>query len=222
MSATLILGLFLVLIEPARSIPAWLRIRHHGSAGVSETATALQAGTAIGWIVLALASGAGWLALATGGWCVAQTLILIELWRSPESNNRTLVRSLVTSVVLTIALIAAAASLGAMSTILGLVLGGISIISRIPMTHTGLCNPSTRGLSVPYLTLSAAIGYIYLVAGLGFGILATNGDFVLGFFLTGAANSISFTVVLSRVTYRRLRGIDHDLLHIELHAIHVT
>src|SRR5690349_19799678 len=89
--AMVLSGAVLILIELARSVPAWLRVRRTKSAdGLSALSVGVLAGTGPGWIAVAVTAHSPAAAIATVLWLSFHLMLWREVARVAPSSARTI------------------------------------------------------------------------------------------------------------------------------------
>lgn len=202
-------ALALTAVELGRSVPAWLRVRRLRTvAGISPIATGVLAGSATGWIAVAVLT-ASWPALvATIVWLVFHLLLC---WELREVNRPVYIQVLRAALITQAAVIivgVVGVLVGYPSEVLGAAIGAATVAHSLPALITGMTSVSTAGLSVSALLVNSLEGAAYTVGGLGWGGVAPAGEVVLGYILSGGALLIANVPRLARVTYRRVRQLD--------------
>ncbi len=203
------LGVVLISIELARSVPAWLRIRKYQSTdGVSPISVGVLAGTSPAWIAVAIMADSVAAAVATAVWLVFHVL----LWREASRANSAISRTMTNTSLIGLAASAIAGALGAAlgetQAALGALIGIASAAYSLPALIAGMVSPTTTGLSLVSLSVNSIEGSIYLWAGLGLGGIAPNGPLVLGYIIFGSIALLSNLPRLVRTAFRRLTGKD--------------
>lgn len=210
---TLVAGVGLVAIELGRSVPAWLRVRRNRTvAGVSPASIGVLAGSATGWMAVAVLTSSWPALVATVVWLVFHLLLCRELGRVHQPTyRRVLVVGLWTQAVVVV-VSAAGMLIGRPADVLGVAIGAATIAYSLPALVTGMTSASTIGLSVSALVVNSLEGAVYATGGLGLGGVAPRGEVVLGYVLFGAAALLANVPLLLRVSLRRLRGLDQPRL----------
>jgi hypothetical protein len=212
-SAMLITGAALILIELARSVPAWLRVRRTGSSdGVSPTSVAVLAGTSIGWIAVAVLADSVAAAVATTVWLCFHLLLWREIARVTPSVALVIARWAAASFIATLIVAIIGMVTGHLAEALGLAIAAASAAYSIPALFAGITSKTTSGLSMVSLLVNSVEGAIYLTGGLGLGGISPAGHFVLGYIFFGATALLSNGPRLMRTVYRRMLGKDKAAL----------
>lgn len=202
-------GLGLIAIELARSVPAIFQVRKtKSSEGLSPSSLGVLAGTGLGWITLAVIVNSPWVLAANVLWIVLHIILCIEVARiDPGKRKRIFNAGLVTAVGI-LFLTFRLEQLMPFADALGLLLAIAMVVYAIPATFAGLTSESTRGLSAISLSVNGIEGVIYLCSGMGWIALSDSKGPVWGFVLFGVVSIVSNGLRLSRVAYRRARGLD--------------
>jgi hypothetical protein len=205
----LIAGLSLIAVELVRSVPAVLRVHQTRSVdGLSDVSLGVLLGTAPGWIALGYLAEAPWIAIACAIWGALHAILC---WQA--ASFRPLGRRrLVGSAAATCSVIAVGtwlgAAIGGCAAVLGMLVAASSLVHGIPSLVVGMTSATTSGLSRLSLAVNSTEGTLYLLSGLGFGWLAPEGQFVLGFAAFGALSIAYNGPRLLRTVYRRSKGLD--------------
>lgn len=202
-------GLGLLAVEITRSVPAILQVRKtQSSDGVSPSSLGVLAGTGLGWIILAILVGSPWVLLANVLWITLHVILCLEISRIDPQKRRGIIQSSLRSAGIFATAVFFAQFLIPLQEALGLLLGAAMIFYAIPATYAGLTSASTRGLSLLSLSVNAIEGIIYLFSGLGLLHMNSHEGLIWGFIIFGTVSILSNGLRLTRVAYRRSRGLD--------------
>jgi len=210
----------LLFVELLKSLPANLRVHRTGSAeGYSDVSLGILLGVAPGWILLGILSHAPAVTVACVLWTVLHLALCVQMARVRPAGARRLWSSAVATWSLLAVIVLAGATGGNAAASLGAAIALSTLLYGWPALVAGMRSPSTLGLSVMTLGLKTAEGMIYLVAGLGVGLLSPAGHFVLGFFAYGVLAIGYNAPVLVRTVWQRAaasaqRDLDSALLRV--------
>lgn len=195
----------LLLVELLKSVPANLRVHRTGSAaGYSDASLGILLGVAPAWIALGVLSHAPAVTVACVVWTVLHLALCVQVSVVRPSGALRLWSCAAATWLLLVVVVLVGARFTDVATSLGATIALSTLLYGWPALVAGTTSPSTEGLSVISLGLKTAEGFIYLVAGLGVGLLAPAGHFVLGFFAYGVL-AIGFNApVLVRTTWHRM------------------
>jgi hypothetical protein len=205
-------GVGLVGIELARSVPAWLRVRRRRDlGGVSPVSTGVLAGSATGWMAVAVLTSSWPALVAISVWLVFHLLLCREIGRVDRPAARRVVASAGWTQLAVVVVGAIGTVLGRPAEALGVAIGATTVAYSLPALVAGLTSASTAGLSLPAITVNALEGAVYAAAGLGLGGVSPPGQPVLGYVIAGGAALLANVPRLVRVAIRRIRGLDRPL-----------
>ncbi len=205
----LVVGVVLLMIELFKSLPANLRVHRARSAdGHSEVSLGLLLGVAPGWILFGVLSHAPAVAVACAVWSVLHLLLCVQVAAlRPAKMRRLWLSALSTAAVLTILVMVGSLTSQAENAV-GLAIALSTLVYGWPALLVGMRSSTTSGLSSMSLAMKTAEGGVYLLAGLGLGLLAPSGHFVLGFASFGVLAIVCNAPVLARTLHRRATGAD--------------
>jgi hypothetical protein len=202
-------GAVLILIELARSVPAWLRVRRTGSAdGVSAMSVGILAGTGPGWIAVAVMADSPAAAIATVVWLVFHLMLWHAVSGAAPRTARPIAVAAVLSLVMTGLVALVGYVFGHLQEALGVAIAFASAAYSIPALFSGMTSVTTAGLSIISLSVNSMEGAIYLIAGAGYGGISPAGHIVLGYIFFGGIALLSNVPRLVRTSIRRLAGKD--------------
>lgn len=205
----LVTGVGLVAIELARSVPAWLRVRRHRDlGGVSPVSTGVLAGSATGWMAVAVLTSSWPALVAMCVWSVFHLLLCRETGRVDRPTGRRVLTAAVWTQLAVVVVGVVGGVAGRPAAALGLAIGATTVAYSLPALVAGMTSASTAGLSLPAITVNALEGAVYAAAGLGLGGVSPAGQPVLGYLIAGGAALLANVPRLVRVALRRVRGLD--------------
>lgn len=210
----LVTGGVLIVIELARSVPAWLRVRRTRRCdGISPASVGVLAGTSAGWVAVAVITDSPAAAVATVLWLVFHLLLMKEVVRVRPAATRVIIHTIVLSLLGMAAAAVVGAVVGDIATTLGIATGFASAAYSLPALISGMISKSTAGLSIISLTVNALEGAIYFVAGMGLGGIAPSGRYIVAYLSFGGIALASNVPRLIRTLLRRLTGKDESATH---------
>lgn len=205
----LLSGTVLVLIEVARSVPAWLRVKRTRSGhGISPVSMGVLAGTGPGWIAVAVLAQSVAAAVAGVVWLVFHVLLWREVAKAEQAMKKTIavVTPLSFAAVGLVTIIGLNA--GHMESALGSALVIASACYCLPALYRGMKSSTTTGLSLVSLAVNSVEGAIYFVGGVGMGGITPSGHPVLAYILFGGLALVSNLPRLARAGVRRATNRD--------------
>lgn len=207
LSATAVAGLFLIVVEVARSAPELRRVlAHRSSDGLSGSSLGILAGTGAGWIVLAVMLEAWWVLAANLIWFGFHLVVCFAVAKVSAAKTRPMVVNALVSAAIVPAVVLAASPWLSTVAALGLLLGASGLVYGVPALIEGLRSATTRGLSAIALSVNVAEGIVY--AAVGAGLISLAGGTVAGYLFFGVVAVACNLPRLIRVLWRRAHGAD--------------
>ncbi|MCX4451246.1 hypothetical protein OOK50_33120 [Streptomyces sp. NBC_01789] len=205
----LISGTALVVIEVARSVPAWLRVKRTRSGhGISPVSMGVLAGTGPGWIAVAVLAQSVAAAVAGVVWPVFHGLLWREVAKAEPAMNKTIVSATLFSFAAIGLVTIVGLGTGYMEPALGSALVIASACYSLPALYRGMKSPTTTGLSLVSLAVNSVEGAIYFVGGVGMGGITPYGHPVLAYIFFGGLALVSNLPRLARAGARRAMNRD--------------
>lgn len=202
-------GAALVIIEIARSYPAWMRVRKNNSAeGISAFSTGILAGTGPGWLAVAVMASSPAAAIATAIWMVFHALLCLEIMKVNPKLTRNILSFTGISFLALCATAYVGVLIGSLSEALGVFIAVATACFSLPSLWAGMTSASTAGLSLIALTVNTIEAIIYTMAGLGLGGIVNTGDMVPAYLLFGVIAFLCNFPRMVRVSLRRIKGLD--------------